>query len=65
MPSNAKELLLKDAEYSTPQDHYFAHIQSKKTVDTSEEEMEREREAAVMKILFDDEDDALAVDIAV
>ena len=22
-PNNAKELILKDADYSTPQDHYF------------------------------------------
>ena len=34
VPSNeAKDLLLRDAEYSTPQDHYFAHIQSKKAID--------------------------------
>ena len=29
-PESAKDLLLKDSEYSTPEDHYFAHIQSKK-----------------------------------
>mmetsp|Transcript_41628 Transcript_41628/g.54833 ORF Transcript_41628/g.54833 Transcript_41628/m.54833 type:complete len:114 (+) Transcript_41628:132-473(+) len=27
VPSNAKELMLKDAEYSTPQDHYFGYTQ--------------------------------------
>ena len=27
MPSNAKDLMLKDAEYSTPQDHYFGYTQ--------------------------------------
>ena len=25
MPINAKELMLKDADYSTPADHYFAY----------------------------------------
>jgi hypothetical protein len=25
-PSNAKELMLKDADYSTPEDHYFAYM---------------------------------------
>jgi len=27
MPTNAKELILKDADYSTPQDHYFGYTQ--------------------------------------
>jgi hypothetical protein len=25
MPNNAKDLILKDADYSTPQDHYFGY----------------------------------------
>ena len=25
IPSNAKDLMLKDADYSTPQDHYFSY----------------------------------------
>ena len=25
-PDNAKDLLMKDAEYATPEDHYFAHL---------------------------------------
>lgn len=28
---NAKALLLKDTDYSTPSDHYFAHLQKLKT----------------------------------
>ena len=31
MPANAKELMLKDADYSTPQDHYFAYTQRSRT----------------------------------
>lgn len=27
---NAKDLILKDSDYSTPQDHYFAHLQKMK-----------------------------------
>lgn len=27
---NAKDLILKDVDYSTPQDHYFAHLQRMK-----------------------------------
>lgn len=32
IPQSAKELMLKDADYSTPQDHYFAHLQNKKAM---------------------------------
>lgn len=31
IPGNAKELMLKDADYSTPQDHYFAYIQRRRS----------------------------------
>ena len=30
VPTNAKELILKDADYSTPQDHYFGYLQRTK-----------------------------------
>ena len=30
--SSAKELILKDADYSTPQDHYFNYLGQKKTM---------------------------------
>ena len=34
-PTNAKELILKDADYSTPQDHYFNYTnQNKSMLDT-------------------------------
>lgn len=29
-PANAKELILKDADYSTPQDHYFGYVNRNK-----------------------------------
>lgn len=31
-PTNAKELILKDADYSTPQDHYFNYTNQNKTM---------------------------------
>ena len=31
-PTNAKELILKDADYSTPQDHYFDYVTKLKGV---------------------------------
>ena len=37
---NAKELLLKDADYSTPSDHYFSHLQRLKSGGFSQEEQE-------------------------
>ena len=30
--TNAKELILKDADYSTPQDHYFSYVAKKKSM---------------------------------
>jgi len=30
IPTNAKELILKDADYSTPQDHYFGYVHRNK-----------------------------------
>ena len=30
IPTNAKELMLKDADYSTPQDHYFNYVHRNK-----------------------------------
>ena len=66
-PPAAKDLMLKDAEYSTPQDHYFAHISSKKEATLSQEdEIRAAREAQVMKVIFDaDEDEVQAVDLAI
>ena len=59
--------MLKDAEYSTPQDHYFAHISSKREVPLSQDdEIRAAREAQVMKVLFDaDEDEVTALDLAI
>ena len=31
-PENAKELILKDADYSTPQDHYFNYTNHNKSM---------------------------------
>jgi len=36
MTSSAKELMLKDTDYSTPSDHYFAHLQRLKSEDVPE-----------------------------
>ena len=49
--SSAKELILKDADYSTPQDHYFNYLGQKKTMydqgmgidDLNKEKLELER----------------------
>jgi len=30
VPTNAKELILKDADYSTPNDHYFSYVNRNK-----------------------------------
>ena len=63
----AKDLLLKDAEYSTPQDHYFAHLASaKEALENQENEMQKAREAQVMQIIFDaDENEVSAVELAI
>jgi hypothetical protein len=29
-PISAKDLMLKDVDYSSPQDHYFGHLQKRK-----------------------------------
>lgn len=37
---SAKDLILKDADYSTPQDHYFAYLQKMKQPDIVKEKLE-------------------------
>ena len=56
---DARELLLKDAEYSTPQDHYFAHIQTKKQLemerDLAYESIKEAKELQIMRHMYDTE----------
>lgn len=53
--SSAKDLLLKDADYSTPQDHYFGYVNRQSTL--SQDEVQRElkvlRDLVPEKKLFD------------
>jgi hypothetical protein len=37
---SAKDLILKDSDYSTPQDHYFAHLLKMKQPDIVRETLE-------------------------
>lgn len=59
-PTNAKELILKDADYSTPMDHYFGYLGRHKasldagsTVKDLEAEM-REKEMQIIQELYYD-----------
>ena len=61
MPTNAKELILKDADYSTPQDHYFNYTQADRARLTQGlqmhelKEAKRQEELQVIRELFGDE----------
>ena len=61
MPTNAKELILKDADYSTPQDHYFNYTQADRARITQGlkmhelKEAKRQEELQVIRDLFGDE----------
>ena len=69
VPEDAKELLLKDAEYSTPQDHYFAHVQTKKQLELEREQAYEEIKAAkemeIMTELYDSPEDAYKTEIII
>lgn len=59
---SAKDLMMKDAEYSTPQDHYFAHVQSKKELemelDQAYDNIRQMNEMTIMSDLYDTPDAA-------
>lgn len=42
LSGNAKEVLMRDADFNTPQDHYFAYLQRKKSGHKNTVEMENE-----------------------
>ena len=69
VPEDAKELLLKDAEYSTPQDHYFAHVQTKKQLELEREQAYEDIKAAkemdIMTQLYDSNEDAYKTEIII
>ena len=61
-PANAKELILKDADYSTPQDHYFGYVQRTKSQMADEglsmkqmNERLREQELDIIRDLYDED----------
>jgi len=61
-PSNAKELILKDADYSTPQDHYFMYVNRNKgkmdAMGLCVEEMNEDlsgQELQLIRDLYDDQ----------
>ena len=43
IPQNAKDLMIKDSDYSTPQDHYFAYISRKKDLISKFEDLDYEK----------------------
>ena len=68
-PESAKDLMLKDSEYSTPEDHYFAHIQSKKQLELEQEadyeSIKKKSELAVMRELFDSDDETAQFEVII
>ena len=62
IPSNAKDLMLKDADYSTPQDHYFNYTQRDRAAlssGTSMSELRMQKKSEEMQIianLYDDQE---------
>jgi len=60
---SAKDLILKDSDYSTPQDHYFAHLQKMKAPGIVKETLEEKvidelqiDKTALQKLTYNEDD---------